>query len=215
MFYQDPVAMMALRMRQVLPEIADSLSRANAEASPSVMYLYGEQSAIRGVSRSGGADVSAVLIGAAIAIPNLLRARIAANESSAVSAIRTANTAQIVYAAEYPQRGFARSFAALGPDPRGAQFVSAEHASVIDNTLANANCTADGWCTRSGFRFKVSAVCKGQRCQEFVVMGTPENGGTGSRNFCSTSDGVVRVDSGPPLTAPVSVSECLAWSALQ
>jgi type IV pilus assembly protein PilA len=50
--------------------------------------------------------VAIILIIAAIAIPNLLRARIAANESSAVASIRTINTAQISYNSAYPTVGF-------------------------------------------------------------------------------------------------------------
>ena len=49
--------------------------------------------------------VAIILIIAAIAIPNLLRARIAANESSAVSSIRTINTAQVTYQSAYPTFG--------------------------------------------------------------------------------------------------------------
>ena len=57
--------------------------------------------------------VAIILIIAAIAIPNLLRARIAANESSAVASIRTLNTAQISYNSAYPTVGFAGSLGAL------------------------------------------------------------------------------------------------------
>jgi hypothetical protein len=74
---------------------------------------------------------------------------------------------------------------------------------------------ASTWCTKSGFRFKLAAVCKKQKYEEFVVVGTPETISTGTRSFCSTSDGVVRFETGPPLTSPVSVSECHSWSPLQ
>src|SRR5258707_1556349 len=57
--------------------------------------------------------VAIILIIAAIAIPNLLRARIAANESSAVSSVRTMNTAQISYNSAYPTVGFAATLGAL------------------------------------------------------------------------------------------------------
>jgi len=46
--------------------------------------------------------VAIILIIAAIAIPNLLRARIAANESSAVASVRTINTAEITYQSVSP-----------------------------------------------------------------------------------------------------------------
>ena len=48
--------------------------------------------------------VAIILIIAAIAIPNLLRARIAANESASVSAIRTINTAEVTYSTKFPPR---------------------------------------------------------------------------------------------------------------
>ncbi len=58
--------------------------------------------------------VAIILIIAAIAIPNLLRARMAANESSAVASIRTINTAMITYNTNYPTVGFAATLTALG-----------------------------------------------------------------------------------------------------
>ena len=59
--------------------------------------------------------VAIILIIAAIAIPNLLRARIAANESSAVSSIRTINTAEVTYQSAYPTVGYSATLVALGP----------------------------------------------------------------------------------------------------
>jgi prepilin-type N-terminal cleavage/methylation domain-containing protein len=56
-----------------------------------------------------------ILIIAAIAIPNLLRDRIAANESSSVSSIRTINTAEVTYLTAYPTVGYWATFVALGP----------------------------------------------------------------------------------------------------
>jgi type IV pilus assembly protein PilA len=160
-------------------------------------------------------DAGAVLVIAAVAIPNLLWARISANEASAVGMIRTVDSAQISYVAGYPQRGFARDLASLGPDPGDASAVSADHASFIDATVGNASCTAGAWCAKSGFQFTVTAACRKQVCEDYVVVGTPVSSGTGSRNFCSTSDAVVRFSVGPPLTSPVSVAECQLWSPLQ
>ena len=63
--------------------------------------------------------VAIILIIAAIAIPNLLRARIAANESSAVSAIRTINTAEVSYQSAYPTVGYSTTLAAAWAGRRG------------------------------------------------------------------------------------------------
>lgn len=215
LLYENPTAIAMLSMRQAMPEIAESLSQTTAEAKPVVVCAYGEESALREVSLSSGVDAGAVLVVSAIAIPNLLRARMAANESSAVGAIRVANTAQIAYASAYPQRGYARDLATLGPDPSGTNKYSADHAGFIDDALGNASCKSGVWCTKSGFQFSITAACKKQSCDDYVVVGTPVSGGTGTRNFCSTSDAVIRFRLGPPLSSPVSVSECQRWSPLQ
>jgi hypothetical protein len=215
LFYQDPMAMTLLQLRQVAPEIAGSLAQLAKVATPSVICVYGEEAAIREASMSNGIDVSAVLVGAAVAIPNLLRSRIAANEASAVGSVRTVNTAQVVHATDYPSRGYAPNLASLGTDPRGPRAVSPDHAGLIDQTLANESCTADAWCTKSGFQFRVISLCKQHLCKEYVVLATPVDSNTGTRSFCSTSDGVIRFKAAPTLTSPVSVSECRAWPPLQ
>jgi type II secretory pathway pseudopilin PulG len=193
----------------------ESLAHFSTEAPPVVACLYGEESAIREASSSGGFDVGAALVVAAVAIPNLLRSRMAANEASAVGSVRTVNTAQITYAATYPQRGFAPNLATLGPDSRNPTAASPEHADLINASLANEGCTEDAWCTKSGFRFRVTAVCKQHRCESYVVVATPVDSNTGGKNFCSTSDGVIRSKAVLPLTSAVSISECKTWAPLQ
>ena len=215
LLYQDPIAMTALRLRALSPQMSDSLSHLTTESTPAVVCAYAEENAIRGVSSSGGVDAGAILVVAAIAIPNLLRAKTAANESSAVAMLRTLDTAQVTYSSTYPERGYARDLATLGPGPRGSGAESADHASLIDAPLGNTNCTAGTWCTKSGFRFRMTPVCKKQPCDEFVVIGTPLTSNEGVRSFCSTSDGVIRFKLGPPLTSPVGASECQAWPPIQ
>src|SRR3954469_2504069 len=63
--------------------------------------------------------VAIILIIAAIAIPNLLRSRMAANEASAVRSVRTIHTAEISYNAAYPDQGFADTLTKIG-SPAGA-----------------------------------------------------------------------------------------------
>jgi type IV pilus assembly protein PilA len=214
-FYEDPAAVMALSMQRAMPGLAASLAQPPAATPSAVICVYGEPSALREVSKSAGADAGAMMIVAAIAIPNLMRARMAANESSAVANIRTANVAQVTYATSFPDRGYARDFARLGPDPGGSNASTAEHASLIDPALGNPRCTAGAWCAKSGFRFSLKAVCLAQQCGEYVVVATPESGGTGMRSFCSTSDAVVRFKMGEQLVSPVSVKECRSWPVLR
>jgi prepilin-type N-terminal cleavage/methylation domain-containing protein len=77
--------------------------------------------------------VAIILIIAAIAIPNLLRARIAANESSAVASVRTLNTAQISYNSAYPTVGFAGTLGALSGTSCAPP--SSTGACLIDTTV--------------------------------------------------------------------------------
>ena len=76
--------------------------------------------------------VAIILIIAAIAIPNLLRSRIAANESSAVGSIRTINTAQVTYSSTYPNIGFANTLGALGQPAAGACTAASTSGCLID-----------------------------------------------------------------------------------
>ena len=82
--------------------------------------------------------VAIILIIAAIAIPNLLRARIAANEASSVSSIRTINTAEITYSTSYPTVGYSVTMAALGPGGAACAAPAQANACLLDNVLANA-----------------------------------------------------------------------------
>jgi type II secretory pathway pseudopilin PulG len=215
LLYQDPQAMAALQMQRLGRDMAESLAHFSGQTTPTVLCAYGAEKAIREASKSAGFDVGAILVVAAIAIPNLLRSRMAANEASAVGTIRTVNTAQITYRATFPPRGFAPDLATLGPDPSGKNTSSADHANMIDAILGGAACTANSWCIKSGFRFSLASVCKEKLCDDFVVVGTPTADNTGTRSFCSTSDGVIRYKTGAPVTSPVSVSECRTWTPLQ
>jgi hypothetical protein len=215
LFYQDPIAMASLKLQSAAPGIARSLAQMSGENTPALISLYGEDSAIREASRGGDFDVATVLVVAAIAIPNLLRSKMAANEASAVGMTRTINTAEVVYQATYPKRGYSPDLASLGPDPRQPDATSPDHANLINEMLGNAMCSGTAWCTKSGYQFRLTAACKLRTCKEYVVVATPVNQNTGTRSFCSTSDGVIHFKVGPPVTAPVGVPECHAWASLQ
>jgi hypothetical protein len=182
---------------------------------PTVMAGYGEETALREANRSGGMDVGAALIVGAIAIPNLLRATISSNEASAVQNVRTVDVAQITYSVAYPERKYARDLATLGTNPNGSTDPSPEHAALIESTLGDPSCTAGSWCIKSGYRFTITAACKLQKCREYVVTATPVSTNTGMRNFCSTSDAVVRFQVGLPLNAPLTATACRTWPPLQ
>jgi len=136
--------------------------------------------------------VAIILIIAAIAIPNLLRARIAANESSAVSSIRTINTAEISYQSTYPTAGYASTMAQLGPTGNGvcAKPVQAT-ACLIDYAVSNATAAASA---KSGYYFALGVGGSGDTNSYEVAGSAAVFNQTGVRNFCSIEDGVVRYD---------------------
>ena len=129
--------------------------------------------------------VAIILIIAAIAIPNLLRARMAANEASAVGSIRTLNTAEVTYQTSFPTVGYSITLAALG-SPAGACVATSANACLIDSVLTAG--------TKSGYTFnaKTGAVA-GAPQPSYNVYGNPVGPGqTGTRSFCSYEDAVVR-----------------------
>jgi type IV pilus assembly protein PilA len=137
--------------------------------------------------------VAIILIIAAIAIPNLLRARIAANESSAVASIRTVNTAMISYNSAYPTVGFAANLNALGGTCTGAVPTSSG-ACLIDSQLQSG--------TKSGYTFAATGTSG-----SYFTYGNPvTSNSTGVNSFCSIQDAVVR-KTGTSSTAGCAGSE--------
>jgi len=138
--------------------------------------------------------VAIILIIAAIAIPNLLRARMAANESSAVASVRSINTAEVTYNSTYPSVGFAGALLDLG-GPLGAACVpSSTTACLLDAVLANnGNPAGSG---KSGYTFSTGTgtVSAGVNVG-YTVLAVPITiNQTGIRAFCAEEDSVVRVD---------------------
>jgi type IV pilus assembly protein PilA len=153
--------------------------------------------------------VAIILIIAAIAIPNLLRARIAANESSAVSSVRTVNTAEVSYQTSYPTTGYSGAMAALGGASPCTPAIAT--ACLIDNVLAAG--------AKSGYNFAEAGAnpVNGANTTYTVGAAPVAYNQTGVRQFGSIEDGVVRWDANAGKnTAAVTVSATVsAWSALQ
>ena len=146
--------------------------------------------------------VAIILIIAAIAIPNLLRARMAANEASAAASIRTINTAEITYQTNYPATGFAAAITNLGGlAPCTAAIATA---CLIDSNLSGG--------TKTGYTF----VATGGTVAPFTTYtanGTPVTPNqTGVRAFCSFEDAVVRAD--PAGVGGITAPLCGAFKPL-
>ena len=147
--------------------------------------------------------VAIILIIAAIAIPNLMRARMAANDSSGAASERTIVTGEIGYFAAYPTIGYA-TLAALG----GASPCTPAVATgcLIDNNLAT-NGAGGG---KSGYKF-TSAPATGAGSpipNEFWTTGTPISAQTGTKAYCAFDDGVVRTQPAGTITAVAGYVAC-------
>ena len=128
--------------------------------------------------------VAIILIIAAIAIPNLLRARISANESSAVGGTRTIITAEISYYSTWGV-GYAANLSSLGQNAVGACTATAANACLIDPVLTTGN--------KSGYTFAAVANTPVNGLNTgFEENATPQNYGvTGQRDFCADQSGVI------------------------
>jgi prepilin-type N-terminal cleavage/methylation domain-containing protein len=159
--------------------------------------------------------VAIILIIAAIAIPNLLRARMAANESSAASGVRTMNTAEVSYQSAYPSQGYA-TIAQLGPASAAACAApSSANACLIDWSLANATAAAN---KRSGYLF--GATVNGAGNTGYTAGASPATyNTTGVKSFCSNEDGVIRTlqppVSGTTVGTATTAATCAGWTAIQ
>ena len=80
--------------------------------------------------------VAIILIIAAIAIPNLLRARMAANESSAVGSVRTVVTSQVTFQSTWGI-GYANSLTSLGTPAAGCGTATSTNSCLIDPVLTH------------------------------------------------------------------------------
>ena len=123
--------------------------------------------------------VAIILIIAAIAIPNLIRSKMAANESSAVASLRTINTGEVTYQNTYP--GTFATMTSLGPGGTatcGTPAVGA--ACLIDNLLATATTVGTA---KSGYIFLVTAG--GAGTGTYTSEAEPASNQTGTRGFCS------------------------------
>jgi type IV pilus assembly protein PilA len=133
--------------------------------------------------------VSIILIIVAIAIPNLLKSKIAANEASAVGSLRTVNAACVTYSSTWGT-GFPLALSRLGP----GKPVTAAAADLIDSVLAAG--------TKAGYQLiYVSAAPKGGTIGTYTVNANPlKLNITGGRYFFTDQTGVIRYNRGSAAT---------------
>ena len=134
--------------------------------------------------------VAIILIIAAIAIPNLLRSKMAANEASAVGSLRTINTASVEFSTTYG--GYPPALTNLTP----ATPATSTSADLIDSVLATG--------TKSGYTFTYAAGASdanGNVLAYTIVANPNTRGTTGQRGFFTNQTGVIRADATTAATA--------------
>jgi type IV pilus assembly protein PilA len=140
--------------------------------------------------------VAIILIIAAIALPNLIRSRIAANEASAVNSIRTMTTAAVTYGSQCPSVGYPATIADMGPGGGGCT----GGANILDDVLGVAAPI------KSGYSFTYVPSATGGLNTTYTLNGNPINLGTsGQRGFYSDQTGVIHYALTGPATLASSV----------
>ncbi len=143
--------------------------------------------------------VAIILIIAAIGVPSFLNSRMAANESAAVGALRTLNTAQISYNTTYATVGFAATLTALAGDCSGSTAPTSSSACLIDSVLQSG--------TKSGYKFVLQGV-SGAPASSYQFIASPVNSNlTGVHSFCSFEDALIRVSQTAITTCDGTISE--------
>jgi type IV pilus assembly protein PilA len=145
--------------------------------------------------------VAIILIIAAIAIPNLMRARMSANDSSAAAGERTIVTSEIGYYTSYPTVGYAPALSNLGGTAPCTPTTTAS--CLIDSTLASG--------TKSGYGYVATT---GTTTAQFYTTAAPTASTTGTKSFCAFDDGVVRQGASGVTTAVGTYAACQALKPL-
>jgi len=132
--------------------------------------------------------VAIILIIAAIAIPNLLRSRIAANQASAVGSLRTLNTAEITYSSTY-NVGFTNALSWLQPPATAGANPTSTAAGLIDSVLASGS--------KSGYSFTYSPGASDTtgRINTYAITAQPITSSTGTNYYYTDQSGVIRQNS--------------------
>lgn len=139
--------------------------------------------------------VAIILIIAAIAIPNLLRSKMAAHQASAVANVRTVTTAAVSYWVTY-SNGYPPSMAALGGLGPGA---TCDAAVLVPTTISTAPNQQSGYqfayVGEQGNVASAPTGCSNKGFNGYLVNATPITvGTTGNISYCSSEPGIIHYD---------------------
>jgi type IV pilus assembly protein PilA len=152
--------------------------------------------------------VAIILIIAAIAIPNLMRARMAANDSSAAGSEHTIVVGEVGYIGAYPTLGYG-TLAQLGGAATPCVPAPA-NGCLIDNNLA----TNGGGNGKSGYTFASTPGGTQLTGWNFYTTATVLSNVQGTRSLCAADDGVVRTNAAGALGIAASYQACLGFAPL-
>jgi len=136
--------------------------------------------------------MSIMLILMALAVPQMLKLKKKANETSAVQTVRTITSAELSYASSYPGSGFGCPLSVLGGDPKSGA-PSAQASQLIDTALSSTG-------QKSGYTFTVTCGSKvtinnQDVYNSFELVGVPQTvGKTGDNGYCSDENNVIKID---------------------
>lgn len=158
--------------------------------------------------------VAIILIIAAIAIPNLLRARLAANEASAVGSLSAIKSSEVVYSTAYPTVGFSPDITSLGgPAPCTPASTTA---CLLDSVLSAAIPGSGG---KSGYVFLATGIMPAGSINNsaFVAGAAPVLAhSTGDHDYCTANDGVLRSQIANVGDTPVNtIASCVVFPVAQ
>ena len=137
--------------------------------------------------------VAIILTLAAIAIPNYLNSRMAADEASAVQSLRTIQTALTSYTTTYPSIGFPAQLSDLGSGSTPPCMATATQACLIDSILSSG--------IKSGYSFTYIQGTSTTLLFNYTINADPLSRGiTGRRSFFTDQPGVIRYNASGPAT---------------
>lgn len=146
--------------------------------------------------------VAIILIIAAIAIPNLIRSRIAANEASAVSTLRMLNNAEVTFALTFSS-GYTENFTRLGPPPSGTQ-ADVNRADLVDPILAGLGPGGGATLfTKSGYTFEYTPIggsTLGSVTSYQITSDPLIRGSSGQRSFFTNEPLLIRFNASTAAT---------------
>jgi type IV pilus assembly protein PilA len=129
--------------------------------------------------------VAIILVISAIAIPNLLRSRMSAQESAAAATVRNIHNSEATYLVQYGTAGYADTLQKLGPGTPCDQ----THACLTDSLVG---CAAEP-CAKGGYKYFLATADAATPLGTYIITATPRTWATtGSQNYCGIEDGVVR-----------------------